>query len=154
MHGGQPSALLALLIAGIARTPIATPLRMAQHWEISASTTHSLTPRRQNRPLIFEILTPREKPVATGSAGRCEPGVGRFTDPHPLTCSSFTPYLHCFMFGQCRLPQLSPSPSSEWRIISFSIEANPVPQCAAFAEPAGPAFSFSAYLRFLSTASF
>ena len=45
VHGGQPGALLALLIAGIARTPIATPLRMAQHWEISASTTHSLTPR-------------------------------------------------------------------------------------------------------------
>ena len=60
---------------------------MALHWENPASTTHSLTPRLQNRPLIFEILTPREKPVATGSAGRCELGVGRFTDPHPLTCS-------------------------------------------------------------------
>ena len=126
---------------------------MALHRENPAFTTHGLTPRPQNRPLKIAKLTPCKNPVATGSAGHCEPGVGRFTDPHPFTCSSFTPYLHCFMFGQCRLPQLSPSPSSEWRIISFSIEANPVPQCAAFAEPAGPAFSFSAYLRFLSTAS-
>ena len=36
-------------------------------------------------------MTPCEKPVATGSARRCEPGVGRFTDPHPLTCCFFTP---------------------------------------------------------------
>ena len=98
---------------------------MALRWENPASTTHSLTPSPSNRPLIFWILTPCEKPVATGSAGRCEPGVGRFTDPQPLTCSFFTPYLHCFMFGQCRLPQPSPSPSSEWRIISISIEAIP-----------------------------
>ena len=96
---GQPSALLALLIAGIARTPIATPLRMAQHWEISASTTHSLTPSPSNRPLIFWILTPRKNPGAAGSAGRCEPGVGRFTDPHPLTCSFFTPLSTARFFG-------------------------------------------------------
>ena len=77
---------------------------MAQHWEISASTTHSLTPRPENLPLFFEILTPCEKPVATGSAGRCEPGVGRFTAPHPLTCSFFTPSLRYFMFGLCEWP--------------------------------------------------
>ena len=74
---------------------------MALHWENPASTTHSLTPRRQNRPLIFEILTPCEKPVATGSAGRCELGVGRFTDPHPLTCSFFTPPFYCSMTRLC-----------------------------------------------------
>ena len=39
-----------------------------------------------------------------GSAGHCEPGVGRFTDPHPFTCSFFTPSLRCFMFGLCEWP--------------------------------------------------
>ena len=48
-------------------------------------------------------MTPCEKPVATGSAGRCEPGMGRFTDPHPLTCSFFTPSFCCLMFGLCAL---------------------------------------------------
>ena len=115
---------------------------MALRWENPASTTHSLTPSPSNRPLIFWILTPRKKPEATGSAGRCEPGVGRFTDPHPLTCSFFTPYLHCLMFRQCRLPQPSPNPSSEWRKIPFSIEGYPMPQIVAFAGPPGPAFSF------------
>ena len=81
-----------------------------------------------------------------GSAGHCEPGVGRFTDPHPFTCSFFTPYLHCLMFRQCRLPQPSPNPSSEWRKIPFSIEGYPMPQIVAFAGPSGPAFSFSAFL--------
>ena len=65
--------------------------------------THSLTPRLENRPLFFEILTPCEKPGATGSAGRCEPGVGRFTDPHPLTCSFFTPSFCWLMFWLCAL---------------------------------------------------
>ena len=110
MHGGQPSALLALLIAEIARTPIATPLRMAQHWENPPSTTPSLTPSPSNRPLIFWILTPRKKPGAAGSAGRCEPGVGRFTDPHPLTCSFFTPPFYGSMFGLYEQPlQARPS---------------------------------------------
>ena len=76
---------------------------MALRWENPASTTHSLTPSPSNRPLIFWILTPCEKPVATGSAGRCEPGVGRFTDPHPLTCSFFTPPFYGSMFGLCSL---------------------------------------------------
>ena len=96
---------------------------MALDRENLAPTTHSLTPSPSNRPLIFWILTPRKKPEATGSAGRCEPGVGRFTDPHPLTCSFFTPSLHCLMFRQCRLPQPFSNPPFEWRIISFSIEA-------------------------------
>ena len=77
---------------------------MALRWENLASTTHSLTPRTENRPLFFGILTPGKKPGATGSAGRCERGVGRFTDPHPLTCSFFTPSLRCFMFGLCEWP--------------------------------------------------
>ena len=64
---------------------------MALHWGNRASTTHSLTPSPLNRPLFFWILTPHKKPEATGSAGRCELGVGRFTDPHPLTCYSFSP---------------------------------------------------------------
>ena len=50
------------------------------------------------------------------------------------------------MFRQCRLPQPSPNPSSEWRKIPFSIEGYPMPQIVAFAGPAGPAFSFSAFL--------
>ena len=45
----------------------------------------------QNRPIKTGELTPGKKPEAPGSAGRCEPGVGRFTDPHPLTCYSFSP---------------------------------------------------------------
>ena len=74
---------------------------MALRWENPASTTHSLTPSPSNRPLIFWILTPRKKPEATGSAGRCEPGVGRFTDPHPLTCSFFTPLSTAWFRGIC-----------------------------------------------------
>ena len=77
---------------------------MALRWENPASTTHSLTPSPSNRPLIFWILTPRKKPEATGSAGRCEPGVGRFTDPHPLTCFFFTPPFCWLMFWLCALP--------------------------------------------------
>ena len=50
------------------------------------------------------------------------------------------------MFRQCRLPQPSPNPSSEWRKIPFSIEGYPMPQIVAFAGPSGPAFSFSAFL--------
>ena len=73
---------------------------MALRWENPASTTHSLTPRTENRPLFFGILTPCKKPGATGSAGRCERGVGRFTDPHPLTCFFFTPP---FCFAMFRL---------------------------------------------------
>ena len=83
---------------------------MALRWENPASTTHSLTPSPSNRPLIFWILTPRKKPEATGSAGRCEPGVGRFTDPHPLTCSFFTPPFCSAMFGLYEQPlQARPS---------------------------------------------
>src|SRR5699024_9413304 len=70
-------------------------------------------------------LTPCKIPGVAGSAGRCEPGVGRFTDPHPFTCSFFTPYLHCLMFRQYRLPQPSPTPSFEWREIPYSIETIP-----------------------------
>ena len=71
--------------------------------------------------------------------------MGRFTDPHPFTCSFFTPYLHCLMFRQCRLPQPSPNPFSEWRIIFFH-RGHLKLQYAAFAGPPGPAFSFSAFL--------
>ena len=74
---------------------------MALRWENPASTTHSLTPSPSNRPLIFWILTPCKKPGATGSAGRCDLGVGRFTDPHPLTCSFFTPLSTARFSGIC-----------------------------------------------------
>ena len=73
---------------------------MALLWENPASTTHSLTPSPSNRPLIFWILTPCEKPVATGSAGRCDLGVGRFTDPHPLTCCEITPLSTAWFLGE------------------------------------------------------
>ena len=137
---------LPLDLQKIAATPIVTPWRMALHRENPASTTPSLTPRHPNRPLKIAKLTPCKKPEVAGSAGHCEPGVGRFTDPHPFTCSFFTPYLHCLMFRQCRLPQPSPNPSSERRKIPFSIEGYPMPQIVAFAGPSGPAFSFSAFL--------
>ena len=98
---------------------------MALRWENLASTTHSLTPRTENRPLFFGILTPCKKPGATGSAGRCERGVGRFTDPHPLTCSFFTPAFFCSMLGLCALPSVLSNQPSEWRKNLFSIEAVP-----------------------------
>ncbi len=118
----------------IAATPILTPWGIALRWENPASTTHSLTPSPSNRPLIFWILTPCEKPVATGSAGRCEPGVGRFTGPHPLTCFFFTPPFCSAMFGlyeqplQARLGLLfpflpfffPPVLSSAWMGLAFS----------------------------------
>ena len=83
---------------------------MALHWENPASTTHSLTPRLQNRPLFFGILTPCKKPEVAGSAGHCEPGVGRFTDPHPLTCYNIAPSFCWLMFGLCSLPSALSKP--------------------------------------------
>ena len=88
----------------LATTPIVTPWRMALHWENLSSTTPSLMPRPPNRPLKIAKLTPCKKPEVTGSAGRCEPGVGRFTDPHPLTCSFFTSPFCWLMFWLCALP--------------------------------------------------
>ena len=57
----------------------------------SRSLTHSLTHGAFYRPTLFAEGKIPKKPEATGSAGRCEPGVGRFTDPHPFTCYSFSP---------------------------------------------------------------
>ena len=76
---------------------------MALHWENPAFTTPGLTPRPQNRPLKIGKLTPCKNPGVAGSAGHCEPGVGRFTDPHPLTCSFFTPSFCWLMFWLCAL---------------------------------------------------
>ena len=59
----------------------------------SRSLTHGLTHGVFYRPTLFACTEIPKKPEATGSAGRCEPGVGRFTDPHPLTCCYFTPSL-------------------------------------------------------------
>ena len=121
---------------------------MALRWENPASTTHSLTPSPSNRPLIFWILTPRKKPEATGSAGRCELGVGRFTDPHPLTCSFFTPPFCWLMFGLCAPPKILPNPvlCVEKNILFH--RGHPVLQCAAFAGPTGSAFSFLLFHSF------
>ena len=106
----QPGALLALLIAGNRRNPYCDTVENGS--TLGKSDIHD--PQPDPKPLkpttIFDILTPREKPVATGSAGRYEPDVGRFTDPHPLTCSFFTPSLHCLMFGQCTLPSVLSKP--------------------------------------------
>ena len=117
---------------------------MALRWENLASTTHSLTPRTENRPLFFGILTPCKKPEVAGSAGHCEPGVGRFTDPHPFTCSFFTPPFCWLMFGLCAPPKILPNPvlCVEKNILFH--RGHPVLQCAAFAGPTGSAFSFSA----------
>ena len=46
----------------------------------------------------------------TGSAGRCEPGVRRFTDPHPLTCYNIAPSFCWLMFGLCSLPSALSKP--------------------------------------------
>ena len=115
---------------------------MALHWENLSSTTPSLTPRPPNRPLKIAKLTPCKKPEVAGSAGHCEPGVGRFTDPHPFTCSFFTPSLHCLMFGLCSL-------SSARSKSVLLVEENFVFYCGhsvlryvPFAGPAGPTFSF------------
>ena len=96
---------------------------MALHRGNLAPTTHSLTPRPPNRPLKIAKLTPCKKPEVAGSAGHCEPGVGRFTDPHPFTCSFFTPYLHCLMFRQYRLPQ--PSPIQPLSGVKFRFSSGP-----------------------------
>ena len=51
--------------------------------------------------------------------------MGRFTDPHPLTCSFFTPPFCCLMFRQCEPPSTLFPPTFEWRRISSSIVAIP-----------------------------
>ena len=60
----------------------------------------------------------------SGSAGRCELGVGRFTDPQPLTCSFFIPSFFCSMFGVCALPSVLSKPVQRRKIL-FSTEAIP-----------------------------
>ena len=86
-------------------------------------------------------MTPCEKPVATGSAGRCEPDVGRFTDPHPLTLF-FTPSFFCSMFGLCALPSAFSKPVLSAKKDSLFHRVHPGLQCAALAGPAGSAFLF------------
>ena len=56
------------------------------------------------------------------------------------------PPLAAQCLGYVRCPPSSPSLSAEQRKIPFSIEGYPMPQIVAFAGPAGPAFSFSAFL--------
>ena len=70
--------------------------------------------------------------------------MGRFTDPHPLTCSFFTPSFFCSMFGLCALPSTLSEPVLSAEEDSLFHRGHPVPSCAAFTGPAGPAFSFSA----------
>lgn len=121
---------------------------MALHWENLSSTTPSLTPRPPNRPLKIAKLTPCKKPEVAGSAGHCEPGVGRFTDPHPFTCSFFTPPFCWLMFGLCAPPKILPNPvlCVEKNILFH--RGHPVLQCAAFAGPTGSAFSFLLFHSF------
>ena len=115
---------------------------MALHWENPAFTTPSLTPRPQNRPLKIGKLTPCKIPGVAGSAGHCEPGVGRFTDPHPLTCSFFTPPFCCSMLELCALPSAFSKPVLSAKKDSLFHRGHPGLQCAALAGPAGPAFLF------------
>ena len=135
---------------------------MALHWENLSSTTPSLTPRPPNRPLKIAKLTPCKKPEVAGSAGHCEPGVGRFTDPHPFTCSFFTPYLHCFMFGLCERPLqarlsllfpflpisgFSQPPLSEWRrtglLSPWVGRCSPIRSQLGHTPPTGPVWGFA-----------
>ena len=101
---GQPSALLALLTAGNRCNPYLDTVGNGSALGKPGIYDPQLDPKPLKPTLIFWILTPCEKPVATGSAGRCEPGVGRFTDPHPLTCSFFTSPFCWLMFWLCALP--------------------------------------------------
>ncbi len=68
--------------------------------------------------------------------------MGRFTDPHPLTCSFFTPYLHCLMFRQCGLPLALSKPTLGVEDNFVFHRGHPALPCAAFAGPPRPAFSF------------
>ena len=130
----------------ISTTPIVTPYKMALRWENPASTTHSLT-QALNRPLIFWILTPRKKPGATGSAGRCDLGVGRFTDPHPFTCFFFTPPFCSAMFGLYEQP-LQARPEPDFSFSAFLLPARPL-ACVdglAFSHPVSPLSWFRSQL--------
>ena len=82
-------------------TPILTPWRMAPHRKNSLPATHSLTPMVSNRLLLFLAVEIPKKPEATGSAGRCNSGEGRSTDPHPLICCFFTPLSTAWLRGIC-----------------------------------------------------
>ena len=126
---------------------------MALHWENLSSTTPSLTPKPQNRPLKIAKLTPCKKPEVAGSAGHCEPGVGRFTDPHPFTCSFFTPPFCWLMFGVMCAAQDSPQPRP------LRGEKHPFPSrssCASMrclCRPNWVCFFFSAFPQFLASTS-
>ena len=52
-------------------------------------------------------------------------GRGQFTDPHPFTCSFFTPAFFCSMLGLYALLSVLSNQPSEWRKNLFSIEAVP-----------------------------
>lgn len=148
VHGGQPGALLALPKAGNCHDPHSDTVRNGSGPGKFGTYDPRFDAKALNRPLFFEILTPCEKPVATGSAGHCEPGVGRFTDPHPFTCSFFTPPFCWLMFGLCAPPKILPNPvlCVEKNILFH--RGHPVLQCAAFAGPTGSAFSFLLFHSF------
>ena len=82
-------------------TPIVTPYRMASLWENLAPTTHSLTPRPQNRPLKIGKLTPCKIPGVAGSAGHCEPGQAPFLGAYPFSCCEITPLSTAWFWGIC-----------------------------------------------------
>ena len=87
-------------------------------------------------------LTPCKKPEVAGSAGHCEPGVGRFTDPHPFTCCKITPRILCSMLSQCRPPTALSKPVLRVEENSVFNQCRSVLHSVAFAGPPGPAFFF------------
>ena len=126
---------------------------MALRWENPASTTHSLTPRTENRPLFFGILTPCKKPGATGSAGRCEPGCGAVHRPTPFHLLFFhTSVLLVNVWVMCAA-QDSPQPRP------LRGEKHPFPSrssCASMrclCRPNWVCFFFSAFPQFLASTS-
>ena len=71
--------------------------------------------------------------------------MGRFTDPHPFTCSFFTPPFCCSMLELCALPSAFSKPVLSAKKDSLFHRVHPGLQCAAIAGSPGPAFSFSAF---------
>ena len=69
----QPGALLALLKAGNCHNPYRDTVENASTLGKPDIHDPQLDPNPLKPTPIFGILAPREKPVATGSAGRCDP---------------------------------------------------------------------------------
>ena len=100
----------------------------------------------QNRHRIFPYCTPRKSPKWPALPATVTQSRRRPLAPTLSPALFSHPPLAAQCLGYVRCPPSSPSLSAERRKIPFSIEGYPMPQIVAFAGPAGPAFSFSAFL--------